>query len=80
MDQELQKQWDEGGKGHLYTIKQKVKTGRNTRLQNIISRMRLGHTGLNKTMYLLKKASVIFSQKKILKEEVKKYGVSLLDI
>lgn len=57
---EWQKQWDEGKKGrHLYNIKQVVgrmkSIGRHTREHIIISRLRLGHTGLNKTMHLLKK-------------------------
>ncbi len=54
----LQKQWDEGKKGcHLYNIKQEVgrmkSTGRHTREHTFISRLRLGHTGLNNTMHLL---------------------------
>lgn len=51
-----QKQWDEGSKGcHLYKIRKEVgkmkSIGRTSREQTTISRMRLGHTGLNKTMY-----------------------------
>ncbi len=54
-----QKHWDEGKKGcHLYEIKPKVggiKTIGKKLQRAVISRLRLGHTGLNKTMHLIGK-------------------------
>lgn len=62
-----QKHWNEGNKGrHLYKIKQKVggmkAIGKNNREQAVISRLRLGHTGLNKTMHLLRKHQQIHQE------------------
>lgn len=55
-----QKHWDEGKKGrHLYEIKPQLggmkTTGKNSREQTVTPRLRLGHTGLNKTVHLIEK-------------------------
>lgn len=57
---EWQHSWEAGGTGrHLYTIQKDVNKGRttifSTREENILSRLRIGHTKLNKTMQLIKK-------------------------
>ncbi len=55
-----QDKWNKGNTGrHLYTIQKEVgrmrKTGRCTKEENIISRLRLGHARLNKTLHLIGK-------------------------
>ncbi len=55
-----QQYWDNENKGrHLYAIQKKVgkgrKRGRNRREESIITRLRMGHTGLNKTLHLISK-------------------------
>ena len=52
--------WDNGCTGrHLYRIQGKVgkdiHTTRSRQEENVLTRMRLGHTKLNSTMYLMKK-------------------------
>lgn len=58
INQMLQKRWDREGKGrHLYQIQREVKcsvTGRgNRREETVISRFKLGHCLLNKTLKLI---------------------------
>ena len=58
--QKWQELWDSGQTGrHLYSMQKTVgwgrSTHRSTQEEDIISRMRVGHTGLNCTLFLLKK-------------------------
>lgn len=58
--QKWQELWDKGHTGrHLYNIQKTVGRGRSTHRstqeEDIISRMRIGHTGLNNIMFLIKK-------------------------
>lgn len=60
MIKKWQQYWDNESKGrHLYAIQKKVgkgrKRGRNRREESIITRLRVGHTGLNKTLHLISK-------------------------
>ena len=55
-----QKLWDSEPTGrHFYNIQKNVggcrNVHRNTQEEDVISRMRLGHTGLNSTLFLMKK-------------------------
>lgn len=52
--------WDNEKSGrHMYRIQGKVGKNRNTcrskREEDVVSRMRLGHTGLNRTLFIMKK-------------------------
>ncbi len=60
INQRWQQMWETGNKGrHMYEIQPKVGksrySGGNRREENILSRLRIGHTGLNKTMQLMSK-------------------------
>ena len=60
INKEWQHNWDTGTTGrHLYSIQQEVGTPRtvkrSTREENIITRLRVGHTKLNKTLHLINK-------------------------
>lgn len=55
-----QDKWNQGTTGrHLYNIQNEVgkmrRTGRSTKEENVISRLRLGHTRLNSTLHLMGK-------------------------
>ncbi len=58
INQRWQQMWETGNKGrHMYEIQPKVGKSRYSggyrREENILSRLRIGHTGLNKTMQLM---------------------------
>ncbi len=59
-----QQYWDNENKGrHLYAIQKKVgkgrKRGRNKREESIITRLRMGLTGLNKTLHLISSNGIV---------------------
>ncbi len=60
MGKEQQKEWDKGNKGrHYYSILRKVgemrKVYTNKKEEDIMSRIRFGHTGLNSTLKIVGK-------------------------
>lgn len=60
INKKWQERWDKGSKGrHLYSIQRKVgemrESHRSRKEEDIISRMRLGHTGQNSTLYAMRK-------------------------